>query len=83
VKPNYFARALGRKGGKARARRLSAGERKRIAGVGGKARAKSIQVARRIAENFRYASAAQGLSGKSNKVTRLKVSRGPLPGIYV
>ena len=82
MKPNYFARALGKKGGMARARRLSAGERKRIAAVGGRARARSLRAARRIAENFRYANAAQGLSGKSNKVTRLKAFEGRLPGIY-
>ena len=46
-----FARALGRRGGRARALRLSAADRKRIASQGGKARVQSLRAARRIADN--------------------------------
>ena len=77
-----MARALGRKGGRARGRRLSAAERKRIASLGGKARAQSLQAARRIADNFRYAAAVEGLRGHPAAVRRLSAFAGPLPGIY-
>ena len=77
-----MARALGRKGGRARGRRLSAAERKRIASLGGKARMQSLQAARRIADNFRYAAAADRLRGRPVAVRRLSAFAGPLPGIY-
>ena len=62
--------------------RLSARERKRIASLGGKARAASLQAARRIAVNLRYASVLQELRGQSTEVTRLPAFEGPLPGIF-
>ena len=77
-----MARALGRKGGRARAQRLSVAEKKRIASLGGKARLRSLQAARRIADNFRYAAAVDGLRGQPAAVRRLKSFAGPLPGIY-
>jgi hypothetical protein len=77
-----IARLLGRRGGRMRARRLSARERARIASMGGRARLESIRAARRIAENFRYAAASLGLRGRAPEVTPLRAFKGPLPGIY-
>ena len=65
-----------------RALRLSAGERRRIASPGGKARSTSLQAARRIAANLRYAALLQDLRGQSTEVRRLRAFEGPLPGIY-
>ncbi len=65
-----------------RAKRLSAAHKRQIASLGGAARAKSLQAARRIADNFRYAAASLSLRGAPHKVTRLKAFQGRLPGIY-
>ena len=77
-----MARALGRKGGRARGQRLSAAERKRIASLGGKARRQSLQATGRIADNFRYAAALGDLRGQSTRIRRVTTFAGPLPGIY-
>jgi len=76
-----IAKTLGRRGGRMRARRLSARERRRIASLGGQARATSLQAARRIAVNLRYANLLQDLR-ESPSVRRLRAFEGPLPGIY-
>lgn len=76
-----LARALGRRGGLSRARRLSASERTRIASMGGRARRESLQAARRIADNFRYLAAVIELH-PAPRVKRLRQFRGRLPGIY-
>lgn len=76
-----IAQALGRRGGLMRARRLSAKDRRRIASLGGKARSASLQAARRVAANFRYA-ALLDLRGAAAGVTRLDSFEGRLPGIY-
>jgi hypothetical protein len=73
---------MGRRGGRARARRLSAQERRRIASLGGNARRRSLEAARRIADNFRYVDAVLDLQGGSPEVVRLKAFSGRLPGIY-
>ena len=65
-----------------RARRLSADERRRIAALGGMARATSLQAARRVEANLRYAALIQDLLGQSADVTRLQAFEGRLPGIY-
>lgn len=65
-----------------RAKRLSAEHRKQIASLGGTSRARSLQTARRIDDNFRYAAALLTLRGTSGKVTRLNAFEGRLPGIY-
>ena len=65
-----------------RALLLSAEERRRIASAGGKARATSLQAARRIAANLRYAVLLRDLRGQSTDVRRLRAFEGPLPGIY-
>ncbi len=77
-----MARVLGRRGGRARGRRLSAADRKRIASMGGKARLQSIRAARRIADNFRYAAVVDHLRGRPTIVRQLRACAGPLPGIY-
>jgi hypothetical protein len=77
-----MARTLGRRGGRQRARRLPAAARQRIASLGARARRESIQAARRIAENLRYAAAVGGLRGVSPEVRPLRTFKGPLPGIY-
>ena len=77
-----MASILGRRGGHARAARLSAPDRQQIASLGGTARAASLQRARRVAENFRYVAALRDLRGKTDDVARLTRFEGRLPGIY-
>jgi hypothetical protein len=80
-----MAKALGRRGGRARARRLSNMDKKRIASLGGKARAQSLEAARRIATNFRYATAVtelRALREQPPRITRLRTFADPLPGVY-
>lgn len=77
-----MAKTLGRRGGKARAKRLSMADKRRIASMGGKSRVQSLEAARRIADNFRYAAAVGELRGRSTTVTRQSTFAGPLPGIY-
>ena len=77
-----MAKALGRRGGRARGERLSAADKKRIASLGGKARFQSLQAARRIADNFRYVAVLGDLRGRPTTVRRLRAFAGPLPGIY-
>jgi hypothetical protein len=77
-----MARQLGRRGGRARAMRLSAGRRRQIASLGGQARGRSLLVARRIAENLRYAAAVLELRGGTTKLVRMKAFTGRLPGLY-
>jgi hypothetical protein len=78
-----MATELGRRGGKARARRLSADDRRRIASLGGTARSRSLQAVQRVAANLRYAAAVAELRGSRPMVTPLKTFKGRLPGIYV
>jgi hypothetical protein len=77
-----MAQALGRRGGRARASRLSSAEKKRIASLGGKARLQSLQAAQRIADNLRYAAVLGDLRGQPTTVRRVRTFAGPLPGIY-
>jgi hypothetical protein len=49
-----IARALGRRGGLARARKLSAQRRREIASLGGRSKALARHASRRIRENFEY-----------------------------
>jgi hypothetical protein len=85
MNPQNAAKALGRRGGQARARRLSTIEKKRIASLGGAARRESLQAAQRVADNFRYVNAMRDLQGQGSRaiVARLSKFDGPLPGIYV
>jgi hypothetical protein len=77
-----MAQLLGQQGGRSRARRLDARERKQIASLGGKARSLSLRVARRIVENLEYAAVVQALQGRAAPVRRLSTCRRRLPGIY-
>jgi hypothetical protein len=61
---------------------LSSADKKRIASLGGKARLESIRAARRIVDNFRYATVVDDLRRQPITVKRLRVFAGPLPGIY-
>lgn len=77
-----MAKQLGRRGGRARARRLTAAERRRVASLGGKARLRSIEAARRITDNFAYAAAVDELGRPTGAVARVTTFSGRLPGIY-
>jgi hypothetical protein len=77
-----MAKALGRRGGLSRGKRLSATDKKRIASLGGKARFQSLQAARRIVDNFRYVAVIGDLRRRPTTVRRLRAFAGPLPGIY-
>ena len=82
VNPRDIAQLLGRRGGHARARRLTAEERRRIASSGGHARRESLEAALRIAANLRHARMVAQLQQRSGTIARVKRCRGPLPGIY-
>jgi hypothetical protein len=77
-----MARLLGRRGGLARGRSLSGEARRRIASLGGRARRESLEAARRIEDNFRYAAAVEVLGGGARPVRRVKQVTGRLPGLY-
>ena len=77
-----MARTLGRRGGRMRAQRLSGGRKKEIASLGGAARARSLEAARRIEANLRYAATVVLLRGPVRPVVRMKRFSGRLPGIY-
>ena len=77
-----MARRLGKRGGIARARRLSPERRREIASLGGEARRRSILAAKRIADNFRYLTAVLAMQGGPPEVVRMKTFDGRLPGIY-
>ena len=76
-----YARALGRRGGLSRARRLPAAERARIAAIGGRARRDSLEATRRIAANFDHLAVVNELRPLP-PVKRLRTCRHRLPGIY-
>jgi hypothetical protein len=76
-----MARALGSRGGKARARTLTAEQRRHIAALGGAARRRSLDAARRLAANFVYAAMVRELRPPP-AVERMKSFSGRLPGVY-
>lgn len=76
------AKSLGSRGGKMRARSLSPQEKKKIASLGAQARVESLQMAKRIVENFQYLEAISELSPPI-KVKSVKNPRSKLPGFYV
>jgi hypothetical protein len=76
------ARALGRHGGLKRAERLTSERKSKIASLGGKARARSFAIAKRLRENFDYVAAILELSGPLRTTDRLKSCHERLPGIY-
>ena len=75
------ARIMGRRGGRARARRLSPERRRSIASLGGSARRESLAAAGRIADNFVYAETVVALRGGPSPVERVSEFDGPLPGL--
>ena len=77
-----MARVLGRRGGLARGRRLSADETARIAAAGGHARARSLEAARRIVANVHYAAAVRHLGRAVHRVDRHGTAADRLPGLY-
>lgn len=77
-----LAAALGRRGGRARAARLSPDQRRQIAASGARARRRSLEAARRIAVNFSYAAAVEALRGTPPVVRRMATCHTRLPGIY-
>lgn len=77
-----MARAMGRRGGRARANRHSLERRRQIASIGGQARQRSLLAARRLVENLLYAAAVEELRGEPRKVLRMKTFSGRLPGLY-
>lgn len=77
-----IAKALGKRGGLARAKRLSAAQKKAIASHGGRARAKSLLATRRVRENFEYLNAVIALQGKPKPIKSVSTYNGPLPGHY-
>lgn len=81
MNPSDMARALGRKGGQARAARLGLAEKRRIAALGGRSRALSLHAERRVSENFRYVEAIEALRPRP-KVVRLRDFGGPLPRVH-
>ena len=56
--------------------------KKRIASLGGRARLLSLQAARRIEDNLRYAAVLGELRRQPTTVRRLSAFAGALPGIY-
>jgi hypothetical protein len=82
MNPSELAAALGRRGGRARAARLSPARRRQIAAAGAAARRQSLEAARRLAENFSYAEAVEALRGATPVVRRVATCRTQLPGLY-
>lgn len=76
------ARMLGRRGGLARARRLSPEARQRIASLGGLARRRSIEATARMVENFVYLDLVEAFQGGVPGVARVRRPAGRLPGLY-
>ena len=76
-----MAQALGRRGGRARARNLTADERRQIAALGGVARRRSLELAQRHADNFKYAAMVLELKPPP-RVLRMRTFDGRLPGLY-
>lgn len=82
MNPQQIAKILGSRGGRARARRLSADERRRIASQGGQARRQSLEAAQRVIDNLNYLEMVLELQGGAPAVTAMKTFKGTLPGIY-
>jgi hypothetical protein len=74
--------APGRRGGYARTKRLTAADRSRIAALGGRARQRAPDAARRIIDTLEYAAAVRELDPRTREVKRMKTVKGRLPGIY-
>jgi general stress protein YciG len=75
-----IAKELGRRGGKARAKKLSPARRKEIASKGGRSKSFSRKAIQRIEDNFRYLEIIHGLR-KPPKVKRVSRVNHPLPDL--
>ena len=76
-----IAKILGKRGGLARAKNLSAEKRKAIAKAGAKARMESLKLAKRIEVNFRYLEMLRAFK-PVEKSKSVKTTKSKLPGIY-
>ena len=76
-----MAKKLGSLGGKARAKKLSTEHRRKIASLGGMAKATSFIAAKRIRENFSYLDAIRKLRQKTTQVNSINSVSCKLPGI--
>ena len=76
-----YARVLGSRGGKARAKILSAQKKQEIASLGGWARAESQKIARQIKTNFRYLEAIKEITPPP-RVRSVKTLHNKLPDFY-
>lgn len=76
-----IAKKMGRKGGLARAKRLSAEQRIKIASLGGQVKALSAKAEQRIEKNYIYVKIVKELQKppKPKSISRISHS---LPGIY-
>ena len=81
MKYSELAKALGSRGGKARAKRLNSKEKKLIASAGGKARVESLRLAKRIEINFRYANTLKEMASPI-RVSSVSKTHKKLPGFY-
>jgi hypothetical protein len=63
-----IAQMLGRLGGKARAKKLSASERSRIASLGGLSRSISRNIERRIVTNLSYSETVTALRRAGSRI---------------
>lgn len=81
MNPRQLAQALGSRGGHARAKRLSAEQRKKIASLGGQVKALSEKANDRIESNFCFARTMK-LLRKVPKIKSVSRIHHPLPGIY-
>ena len=63
-----IAQTLGRLGGKARAKKLSANEKSRIASLGGLSRSISRNIERRILINLRYSETVTALRRAGSRI---------------
>lgn len=76
-----FAQALGRRGGLARAKRLSAEERRKIASLGGRTKDLSAKAGRRIETNFQYLKVVKELRKTPKPKSSSRIDH-PLPRIH-
>lgn len=76
-----LAAALGRRGGRARAARLSPERRRQIAATGAAARRESLEAARRITANFRFLELVRAFAPELPKVRHVSHPRAPLPDV--
>jgi len=76
-----MARVLGSRGGGARARTLTAEQRRHIAALGGAARRRSLELAQRHHDNFIHKAIVLELQPPP-RIDRMRTFDGPLPGLY-